>query len=478
MITRCTGNKIKIKIIMKKIVGFIFLFTSTISAAQNKATEDTATTSVITAVGKPDGKKTTIKITKDGGSLKSSDGMTALIFPAGAVSKKTDISIQPITNSMNNGNGNAYRFEPSGIQFKKPVQLIFHYDEEETKDSLQLLLGIAMQDDKGQWYSLKQTELDTVAKTISGNINHFSDWGNFTGLKLYPSHARLKVTKELAMSIDLVANEDEEITPLESADAMLTPLRRRNIPWRATWRATSGNITRESKTNATYTAPAIVPAQDPVAVTAELSGLSFTTNVRGTAVTFNSLKLVSNILVYDDAYEVTMVSEIQDASVANLGAVNYKDTGSFVVSLNGREARIIERVNRNMASSLSYEAGICCNNYRVIKNGTGNIHIAGTPVVKVTPPSAPGKSAIVEIRFSRVPAIFPTFQVTCLCPHERGAPITSTNARGIVMMANFLAAQPEYVKFEAKEGEQTIWEKGNPGDPIYYKFTVKQIKED
>ena len=50
----------------------------------------------------------------------------------------------------------AYRFEPSGIQFQKPVQVIFHYDEEEIKDSMQLLLGIAMQDDKGQWHSLNK----------------------------------------------------------------------------------------------------------------------------------------------------------------------------------------------------------------------------------------------------------------------------------------------------------------------------------
>ena len=36
-----------------------------------------------------------------------------------------------------------------------------------------------MQDDKGQWYGLKKFTLDTVAKTISGNINHFSTWVSF-----------------------------------------------------------------------------------------------------------------------------------------------------------------------------------------------------------------------------------------------------------------------------------------------------------
>ena len=193
--------------------------------------------------------------------------------------------------------------------------------------------------------------------------------------------------------------------------------------------------------------------------------------------TFENLKLVSNILVFDDAYEVTMISEIQDASVANLGPVTYKDTGSFVVSLNGSDARIIEKVNKNANASLGYADGICCKNFIVIKPGTGNIHIAGTPVVKVTPPSVPGKPAIVEIRFSRFPAIFPTFQVICQCPGDK-TPMTQTNARGIVMMANFLRAEPEYVKFEAKEGEQVIIQHGQPGGQIYTKFTVKQLKEE
>ena len=70
---------------MKKIAAFILFFVSATVSAQNDAAEDTAATPVITAVGKPQGRKTEIKINKDGGSLKSSDGMAELIFPAGAV---------------------------------------------------------------------------------------------------------------------------------------------------------------------------------------------------------------------------------------------------------------------------------------------------------------------------------------------------------------------------------------------------------
>ena len=144
---------------MKKIVAFVLLFISANVSAQNEVAEDTAATPLLPQWENPMGKKTEIKMTKDGGSLKSSDGMAELIFPAGAVSKKTDISIQPITNLMANGNGMAYRFEPSGIQFKQPVKVIFHYDEEEIKDSMQLLLGIAMQDETGQWLGLNKTDL-------------------------------------------------------------------------------------------------------------------------------------------------------------------------------------------------------------------------------------------------------------------------------------------------------------------------------
>jgi hypothetical protein len=456
---------------MKKISAVILLFVSVNLFAQNKAAEDTAATPVITAIGKPNGKKSAITINKDGGSLKSSDGMLELIIPPGAVSKKTDISVQPITNLMTNGNGKAYRLEPSGIQFQKPVQLIFHYDEEETKDSMQLLLGIAMQDERGQWFSLKKITLDTIQKTFSGEINHFSDWTRFEAIKLYPTNARVKVRKQLDLTIDLVSSENE-LSPLVN-DPMLAPLRNRTIRWTAAWRASAGTIERQSKTKATFTAPAIVPNQNPVAVTASLTGLNY--NYRGT--TFNNLRLVSNILIYDNAYEVTMVSEIQDPGAgSSLGAVTYKDTGSFVVSLNSNQARIIERVNRNTSAALDYSGG-CCYNYRILKTGHGNIHIAGSPVIKVTPPAVVGRSAMIEIRFARVPSIFPLFQVTCLCPGDK-KPSSSTNAQGIAMMAGLLPAFPIYVYFEAKEGEQVILEQGQPGGQIYAKFTVKQLRED
>ena len=131
---------------MKKIIVFTLLFVSVTASAQNDV--DTTAQPVITAMGISDGKKTEMMIGKEGGSFASSDGKLILFISEGTVSKKTTFSIQPITNLMPNGNGQAYRLEPSGIQFQKPVQLLFHYTEEESEDSMQLLLRIAMQDDE------------------------------------------------------------------------------------------------------------------------------------------------------------------------------------------------------------------------------------------------------------------------------------------------------------------------------------------
>lgn len=468
---------------MKKSFVLFLLFISAAVYAQNKIAEDTIAKPVITEIGKPAGEKTEIKINKDGGSIGSSDGMVELIIPAGAVSKKTTISIQPITNLIANGSGKAYRFEPSGILFQKPVRAIFHYDEKEIKDSVQLLLGIAMQDDKGQWFSLKKSEVDTTAKIISGEINHFSDWGKFQALKLYPPDFRLKVKKQLTLTIDLVTSEeDDNTTPLNNSgdDDLLSPLIKRKISWTPVWKANEirngntreGTIDGSSLTYATYTAPADLPPKNPVEVTADLKGLSFKYRKE----ILKDLSLVSNILIYDDAYEVTMISESVDPGMGtNLGAVIYKDKGSFVVAIKGRESRIIEKVNNNTVASLGYSGG-CCYDYKILKPGTGNIHIAGNPVIKVTPATVPGKSAMVEISFSRFPTIFPLFQVTCQCPGDK-KPFTSTNGAGVMMMGPKLPAFPQFVRFEAKEGEQTILELGKPGDPIYAKFTVKQVKE-
>ncbi len=468
---------------MKKIIAFALLFISIKTTAQNEAVEDTASKPVITGVGKPDGTKTAIKINKDGSSLQSSDGMIELIIPDGAVPKNTTISIQPITNLMANGNGKAYRMEPSGIQFKKPLQLIFHYDEEEIKDSMQLLTGIAMQDNKGQWFSLKNCKIDTTAKTITGNISHFSDWANFMKIKLYPSAVRLKVKKQITLAIDLISSEEDEVAELPTTEnGELSPLIKKKIPFTTIWKAneiTNGNlkvgtIDKGSETVVTYKAPAEVPDKNPVHIRANLKGLRYTTKVFGQTITYTEMFLESNLLIYDNAYEITIVHRMQEErNGSELGAVNYSDTGSCVISINGKDSKIIEKVNKNTNASLGY-SGKCI--VTQLKSGPGSVHILGAQSIKVVPPTSPDGNAWVEIIFKRAPTIFPLLQFKCPPVRSGKDWYTGTNATGNAMAASLLSAFPQQVKFEAKEGEQLILDINGGG--VSVKITVKKLTEE
>ena len=67
------------------------------------------------------GKKTTKIIGPEGGEIKSANGKIALKFPAGAVAKKTEISIEEIEGFSATSNGNAFQLLPEGIEFIEPV---------------------------------------------------------------------------------------------------------------------------------------------------------------------------------------------------------------------------------------------------------------------------------------------------------------------------------------------------------------------
>lgn len=450
---------------MKIIIAFVLFFVSKVALAQ----QDIDSIHVITKVGKPIGEKTAIKISKDAGSLTSADGMVELIIPEGAVPKNTIISIQAITNLMANGNGKAYRLEPSGIPFKKALQLIFHYDAEEIKDSMQLLMGIAMQDDKGQWYTLNKSELDTIAKTISGNINHFSDWSNFSAIKIVPDNARLKVTNSKTLEVAGVTPSpqvnDEDLAPLERSP--------KNVIWKVNnvvgGNASSGTINGR-KLGGYYTAPASVPNQNPVAVSANLVGLSIKFN----GINFKDLRLVSNILIYDNAYEVTIVHSMKESSNGSeVGAVNYFDTGSFVIAVNGNDSKIIEKINKNTAADWGY-TGKCI--ITKLKSGAGTVHIIGARTITVTSPAVAGGNAWVAIEFIRAPTILPLLQFKCPPVGGKGGWYTGTSAQGNAMVAQMMQAFPQRIRFEAKEGEQTILDINNAAGSV--KITVRQLKEE
>ena len=177
---------------MKKILVLPALFFLLGLQAQFDSTNTLIDTSKIkfielpdsTAIGTPDGTLVSKEIGPTGGTIVSDDGRVELIFPADALTATTVISIQPTTNPAPNGTGKAYQFEPSGIQFKKPVQIIFHYTDEEAETCPADLMGFALQDHTGKWTFIDYDDWDSTGKTLKGFIQHFSGGSNVNQLVL------------------------------------------------------------------------------------------------------------------------------------------------------------------------------------------------------------------------------------------------------------------------------------------------------
>jgi len=63
------------------------------------------------------------------------------------------------------------------------------------------------------------------------------------------------------------------------------------------------------------------------------------------------------------------------------------------------------------------------------------------------------------------------------CPQPSGGGTYTANSGFANAISAQIPAFPQSIKFEAKEGEQTILKLGEEGGQIYARFTVKQLKD-
>ncbi len=454
---------------MKKIIVFAFFFISVTTLSQGFTTQDTVIRFGITELGKPDGEKAEMKIGKEGGSFTSSDGKIRLIIPEGAVSKKTTFSIQPTTNLAPNGNGKAYRMEPSGINFQQPAQIIFYYADNEIEGNSPDLMGIATQNEKGLWSSLNQAAIYTVSKTLKADIRHFSSFVNYLKAKIDPSSAKVKINGSLRLKIIYTADPDDDL---------LTPLAGNEINDAEVWSVNGipkgnsdiGLISVSQNKSAIFQAPAQLPQQNPVAVSVQASYSGKRYNVR---------RLVSNITIYDDGYEVKMESRIVSGSKEAWGGITTAiDQGSFIVSLENNKPAVI-----NIKNNLEVKTDDCTNILQNPTTCTGLLHVAGIKDIKVTPANPPGQPyPIVEISFVPFPIEFSIVKFLCPPPPGAGDGWSSGNQlekmKEVGLPQGIGRALPWDIKFFAKDGEQIIIESPKDSDDGYLKIWVRKVKVD
>src|ERR1700730_7902697 len=196
--TSKTINVLNENSIVKRIIFFIvgFLF-----ALYANAQPDSLQTyfalphDTTTGFGTADGKIATKQIGPPGGAIVSEDGRVELVFPEGALTATTNISIQPTTNPLSYGAGKAYLFEPSGIQFNKAVTVIFHYTKEEAETCPPELMGFCMQDQNGKWSSFEYEDWDSITRTLKGSIHHFCHYTDFKKLMIRPQKIEIRVNE-------------------------------------------------------------------------------------------------------------------------------------------------------------------------------------------------------------------------------------------------------------------------------------------
>jgi hypothetical protein len=400
--------------VMKKILPLLLTGTIVLILTGCKKNIDALSSSIPdialpTAVGTPVGAITSKTIGKTGGSLASADGNAELIFPAGALNDTTDISIQAITNNAPNGITNAYRFLPEGIKFLQPVTLKFHYKAEDLAATLGDLMGIAFQDNTGIWYRVNNFTNDTVNKIISAPIRHFTDWTPFTILYITPEYGNIKVNLTWNLEVYAISTDDGALK-FDPNNDEVAPLIRLSNNNKVVWSANgivNGNSTVGTLTGSSligsFKAPAKVPPQNPVTITALVGA-----TIKYHGKTFDKMTLISSVNIVDkQKYDLVIYVFEKDAV-----PFNYEDSATMTVTVDANDSVTVSDINNFSPSctppSVTTSDG-CTSTW--VQDGIGEINITSGTGQAVRGSGDPSWSLL--LRFTHTGAVSPKFHRVC-----------------------------------------------------------------
>jgi hypothetical protein len=209
------------------------------------------------SAGIPEGAMVQKSIGPSGGTIASADGKISLSIPAGAVAAPTDLSIQPISNTVPLGAGPAFRLLPDNVAFSKPVTLTFTYDDGMLDGREEEALDIAYQDSMGTWKALNKTIQDTTKHTLTVQTTRLHDYSTTGYFLLRPLQATLMEGESTRILVERVSipieGENGEETPLGLAQQYTTAAGFEK------WEITGpGSINDDMKVIVDYTVPATI----------------------------------------------------------------------------------------------------------------------------------------------------------------------------------------------------------------------------
>jgi len=247
---------------------------------------------VPTSVGKPIGEQVSKVIGPTGGTLTSADGTLTLTFPAGALTKETTITAQPVENTAFGAAGPGYEFGPHGTKFAKPVTLTWHYAPTDLQGSSPEALGIAFQDEKNVWLGRTNLTVNAAQRRVSAPIYHFSRYSFYENFWMEPIQKTLAPNETVQLTVFYQKNHEQYGSPGVDTtkivtpdglplDPLIPPVKVLNAAEVKNWRVNgedvtgkvaspSGYLSTGQGASVMYKAPAKVPATNPQAVSVEV----------------------------------------------------------------------------------------------------------------------------------------------------------------------------------------------------------------
>ncbi len=442
---------------MKKFL-FVWIFlVSMVTQAQSDSAKMQINLSDSTGFGTPDGGLISKEIGPDGGQIVSEDGRVELIFPVGALDENTIISIQPTTNLAPNGVGKSYWFEPSGIQFQKPVQISFRYTDEEEKICPPDWMSLGVQDHKGRWTFIDYESFDSVSKTLKGFIHHFSAVSNVNDVQIVPEPRMIRVNQVSYIAlIDRARMSPDGILYGDTSYSMAQFAVNNPVLWYANGvlhgNAQIGRISAIEFPNgsdrstkwmvATYKPPPVMSLTlleiNPVTIYTEI----YRRTRKGKVL---RKRLYAFIGVYDE-YDVRVNALVDNT---NQGAFTQKwtDESTFKIRVGSYFGQSSVSIRDTSNSVFKLEKENFTNNHCsfVYENSAtciGPVHVKGISGSGISGGSA-DTYVTAMVDFIKVPWDFPRLRITC-----RGLSVPSPPYLGI-------PAFPHKIKFQLKPGTTT-----------------------
>ena len=312
----------------------LYLTTCALTACQQNQSEPEPdpvipTQGTPTGVGKPIGASVSSKIGPAGGSIATDDKMLTLTIPAGALTRDTTITLQPVENKAWGGAGPGYVLGPENLEFEKPATLTWNYTDQDLVGSAPEALGIAFQQADRSWQGRRNVVVDKAQKKASTPIDKLLSVAFYEAYYMTPSEGSLVPAEHVDLKIFFHPGREDEsgLTPL-SMPALLRKEDVRN--WKLNGKDATGNPDPQLGTlgatgngaSATYVAPSRVPNPNQAAVSVEVV-------LKSKA----KLILISNFVI-----EAANGFQFAGAKVdsAEVGAISVVEKEFFQISLSER----------------------------------------------------------------------------------------------------------------------------------------------